>query len=253
MTQKHLHLGLVLFTLVVGGWGVLPAGADITGALTIQAANSSGSGSLTINLGDGQWSGPDWSWSLPAPIPVFAGDGTTLLGTLLSGDVTISAAMREIQLDIGVRAGDSATDFSVVTPLLSFPTMSGAEAEGMARAAIELTETEGVGGTAIVYGDPPGTGIFRAQYNGGAADFTTLVGLVTADDGSVATGSESDPKVGYRPYGVAVDDMNAKLAFKLTASDEVRATSSYGAVPEPASGLLMLLVSGFVGRRMRRR
>ena len=157
-----------------------------------------------------------------------------------------------INLSIGVLAGSSDTDFLVHSALVSFATMPAADSALQAFASFTLSDRDGSG--ALVHaGDTPGLGLFRGHYNGmapGGTRFTHLVGFVSVGPGGTATSSSSDPQFGFRNVPDDVSSMSAEMNFSLTANDSLNASTSFGAVPEPAT--LVLMAAGLLPLLRRR-
>lgn len=211
-----------------------PVNADISGPFAVEATNAAGTGTLVVELSEGVWLGQTWSWSLPAPMEIIAGDGITLVAVLLNASVFIDVENMDIQVGLGVLSGPSDTEFNVTAPLLSFPIIPFTAAQGRASATIDLTETEGIGGTAWITGLPlgSGTGIFLAEYESGTKRFTDLVGYIAADNGGTASATQNDPLFGYRPFYDDVSDLQVRLAFKISHDDVAFATTVCGATSD---------------------
>jgi len=230
----------VVLTSVVAIIGSVAARADIQDDLEFQVTNSQGSDLWSIPLTGGEWSpdGRSWSWDLTEPWEFF--DGSNWLGTLTNCQIVVTDGTNPtVMFNVGVLAGNSATSFEIRSPQVYVPTIPVEFAAAKATATISLTDTQGVGGRADVFGIPPGVGIFRALYNN-TAEFTDLVGWVNATNGGTVDATGRDPSFGYRPFGAAVSSVGSLLAFSLTSSDVMYATTTYEAVPEPGPALVLV-------------
>ena len=205
-------------------------------AVQIHADSASGSGSIDIGLESlvwdletqSLWWEPDAAFSIVDPVT------EAVIATLESAELQISECSR-IALSFQLLAGDSDTIVVFRTGLLSFDTIGSDVAEGRASASFTVRDLDGDG--AVLLGEGGGgAGAFRAYYNGLAPDgtqFTHLVGLVSVGAGGTATGSQSDPTVGYRSVGAAVDDLSVEVAFALTAHDRVSVGTLFDIDPDP--------------------
>ncbi|MBU0618552.1 MAG: hypothetical protein KKI02_12615 [Planctomycetes bacterium] len=224
--------GAVLFTADVAFADVAVSEA----AVQIQADSASGSGLVEIGLESLVWDSATESlwWEPDAPLSIVDPVTEAVIATLESAELQISECSR-IALSFQLLAGDSDTTVVFRTGLLSFDNIGSDVAEGRASASFTVRDLDGDG--AVLLGEGGGgAGAFRAYYNGLAPDgtqFTHLVGLVSVGAGGTATGSQSDPAVGYRSVGAAVDDMSVEVAFALTAHDRVSVGTLFDIDPDP--------------------
>jgi len=177
-------------------------------------------------------------------IPIPESGGCLILGLELIVD-----ADPMVTLNFNVQAGQNATNFLIVSPLVSFAPIA---AEGTATAAITVTDTDGNGGTAA---GQLGSKFYEGKYNSsGWTNFGTLVyGPVTAPPYGSTTASETKPP--WQAMGTAYD-MQSAFQFGVSANDSVSGTSNFvvRAVPEPNSAVaLFALLTGTGGLALRRR
>lgn len=187
--------------------------------------------------------GPNPDPAKSIPIPGVPG-GAWILGLELIVD-----ADPVVTLNFNVQAGAMPTNFSIVSPLLSFPQIN--SAFGTMTAAITATDTDGNGATA--------SGLFSNRFYEGRynslswTSFGNLVyGPVVAPPYGSTTASETKPP--WVAMG-SVYDMQSEFRFSVTAYDSVSGTSNFVVIPEPAG--VMSLLAGALGLgglvRLRRR
>ena len=163
------------------------------------------------------------------------------VATLLDATIFVRATqLVEIELNVGVISGESLTTFVIGSPLLTFSsTIPASFAQGSAVASLTVTDGLGDGATLTGLGSV-GSGAYRSYYNGYLAEgarFSHLVGLISVGPGGSATGSQSDPLVGFRPIGEDLYDASTEVAFTLTPVDLAYAvTRSRFPEPEPCYG-----------------
>lgn len=219
----------------------LNAKADISDPVFIvQADNDSGNGSYSAAFDEGQWdpSSQTFLWDLAEPVDLYDDTRSEWVATVLNAELCICATPPfEVELSVGVIAGDSLTTFAIASPLLAFQVIPASYAQGRATASVTVTHL--AGDYALLTGlGTPGTGAFRSYYNGYLSEgtrFTHLVGLVYVDNGGTANASQSDPSSGYRAIGEDVWDLSTEIAFTLTPGDLAFATTTSG-MPEPCLG-----------------
>ena len=205
---------------------------------TLLAVSDGGQGAFFVKLDEGVWDPESgtYTWSLAAPVELRDESSWTLIATLLNADLMIGTAqLLEIHLNIGLVAGEAETACVVASPLLSFGTVPATRAEGRATASFTLTDVGGDGARLAGLGTP-GTGAFRAYYNGYLADgvrFTHLVGFIYVNNGGTATTWQADPPFGYRAIGRELHDMSSEIAFSLTPGDLAFAVTTWAAPAPP--------------------
>jgi hypothetical protein len=249
--MKRLHCGLI-----VGAWVLLcsvsAARADFSDVVfSVEATNDAGSGTFEVFEEDLVFNPVQgiYTWSLPSEVTIM--DGMTPVAVLQGANI---AYQEDPALQIGftVLSGTSDTEFVVKSALLSFSTIPADLAEGRASAGYTVTDLTGDGASVMGVG-APGTGIYRADYNGfvpTGETFSSLVATVSAGPFGTGTGSQNDPPgVGFRPVGDDVFDMSAQSRFVLTAGDAAGSTANFIIVPEPASIAAFLMLLPVVLRR----
>ncbi len=215
----------------------VPPGVSST-VFMIQATNESGTGSYVASFDDGVWNPDDqtFDWVLTAPLDLVDEDTGQWVAALWEATIFVRATqVGEIELNVALYSGESLTTFVIGSPLMTFSsTIPASYARG--RATASLTVSDGLGDGATVTGlGPTGTGAYRAYYNGYLAEgtrFSHLVGLISVGPFGTATGSQSDPLVGYRPVGEDIMDMSSEVAFTLTPYD-LASAMTYAGFPEP--------------------
>jgi hypothetical protein len=208
---------------------------------TIETINDSGYGCCSYTFDQGQWdpNSGTFTWSLPEQLDIHDEVSGEWIAALLNASLLVRASESfEIELNIGVVAGTSATTFIIGSPLVSFAAIPEGPAQG--RATTSFTITHLAGDYALLQGlGPPGTGAFRSYYNGYLSEgtrFTHLVGAVYVDGGGTATASQFDPASGFRHVGEEVYDVSTEIAFTLTAGDVAFAVTTSGAEADECVG-----------------
>lgn len=237
---------------------VAPAMADLAGpGFAITAVDSATGRTDTVTF-DGQWSqdGSVYRWS-SSQTQMFYGSDGTFLGALNPGGSSSSIeyiADPVVNLSFSVQAGNSTTNFTIASALLSFPTISAAQAR--ASAAFSITDFSGGDGATLTgVGGHSGTAGYTAQYNGFAGtnsgtSFAEVLPSVVAGPFLTATDSANVPGSGYTSIG-SVSDMSTLVAFTLTAGDFASGTSTFEIIPEPTTGFLLIAAAGALFARRR--
>lgn len=217
---------------------------------SVTATNAGGSGTFEVPADDLIFDPATggYRWAQQTPVPIFDEVTRGIVATLVTGNLFIQTDP-QINLGFSVQAGDSDTEFTITSALLSFPTISNAEG----RASAGLTATDVTGDGATLTGTGPGGGAYLAQYNGfvpGGATFSELVPSVVAPQFGSWSEFENDPNGGgFRAIADPVSDMSAQLNFTLSQNDLASGTTNFIIVPEPAS--LMLIAIGALALRRR--
>lgn len=223
------------------------ASAGIGGrAITIIAQNTQdGVGMATISESDGSWDADhkNWTWNSTADLNIKAANGATV-GTLENCHFGFEADPT-VTLYFDVVAGNSLTSFSIMSGVLTFPTII----NGQARATSAVTVTDNNGNGVSMTGTEPGGHMYLAAYNGTpGATFATLNG------GPINAGgfdsNFSNDSFGFTTIMGAVTSIRSEFSFKLTAHDSASATSTFTIIPAPGSAALAVL--GLLGARRRR-
>lgn len=230
----------------------------------IEAENDQGAGflefdssGLTYNPSTNQW-----SWTT-TQMDILNGDGDPI-AVLDSATVKLVSdpdptKYYYIELGFAVLAGLSDTHFRIESAQLSFSEippewLEGPLAGGRATASLGATDTDGDGVEFAATG-PVGSGAYMAQYNGFVPDGTTFAELVNTfsagPGGSGSAGQSLPAGAGYASITDPVSDMSAQLDFTLTDNDAGSGTTTYRVLPEPASGLALVLLGLGVLRRRR--
>jgi len=231
--------------------GVLSAGpavlADLSNVvLRVQASDGRSVGVLEITQEAGYWVGGNFFWSTEDALPIRDADDN-VLGWFGPADIRFYADP-QVVLGFSVQAENTDTDFQITSALLSFPTITDAQAR--ADAAVTVMDFFGTGATLTGLG--PTGGAYLAQYNGfvpGGTTFVERISLVqVVPPNTLATSDFEYPGGGaYAPIGSA-SDMSAEFSFRLTAWGFASGSSNFEIIPEPSAALL-LLAAGLLGRR----
>jgi len=216
----------------------------------LEATNASGSGVLEIPFESMVYVPDQNMYTWVQSTPVYLTDGGQLIATLNNANLAISADPA-IGMGFAVQAGTSDTTFVITSALLSFPQIPANLTEGRASAGFTVTDLTGNGAQMLGLGSP-GTGMYRADYNGfvpGGTKFCDLVYSVVAGPGGSGGGSQNYPPSGYVDIPVGVYDMSVQIAFTLTANDLGSGTSYYQIIPEPMTAGLLLIGAMALARR----
>lgn len=255
---RFAKYALVLVLLVLS-----PAFADSVSsvAFRVSASNASGSGyvqvpssSLTYNptLNRYSWSG--------AGLEVWGGDPN--LDPNISVPIAVLGSVnlqfqfgntKRITLGYNLDAGTSTTTFIIQTGEMFFnslPATGPGQAQAKATATLGITEQTGDSATLreLLDPNPPyyggaGSGMYHAMYNGlmpTGTHYADFVSLVQAS-GPYGSGSGYQNQTSYTALNAAVNEMNVRVGFTLTAGDAASLTSNYYMIPEPASCCLAAL------------
>ncbi len=245
--------------LVAAAFLVAPAMADLTGPGFAITAIDAATGRADQVTFEGSWSqdGTTYRWTSSETHNFYGSDGT-YLGSLNPAGSSQSSSIEYVvdpivNLSFSVAAGNATTTFTIGSALLSFPTISSA----IARASVGFSITDfsgGDGATLTGIGGHSGTAGYVAQYNGFAGtnsgtSFLEALPSIVAAPFLTATDSVTTPATGYTPIG-SVSDMSTLVAFELSAGDFASGTSTFEIIPEPTTGVLLLLAAGaFAARR----
>lgn len=215
---------------------------DITAQVGGQVAH------FSVPQSAGVWSGQTFSWSLTQPVSIMTSTGASL-GVLTDASVFV-VEDPVVAINFNIASTAQNTSFTITSPVLSFPAMSGAV--GAASAAVSVTDLLGDGATLT----PSGAGAYLAQYNGalpGGTNFATLVNApVVAAPFSTTTISQEFPGGGnYAPIGGSIADISAQWQFTISPDDLASGTGVFTVIPAPASLALVGLAGLVAGRRRR--
>lgn len=205
-------------------------------ALSIEATSALGGATLHVSAAELSWdaTGQRLFWSTTSRALVDAQSGATV-ATITLASFTLRSCSR-IDLSLSVDAGAADTVITVRTGRLSFETIAAADAVGRATASLSISDRNNNGATLAGVG-APGTPVYRAWVNGGAAGgtlFSGLVGALSAGAGGNASAYQTDPQTGFRFVGAPVGDAAVELVFSLSAGDRGTASTMFDVDPNPA-------------------
>ena len=262
MTLKNWMCTAVLLAILVGAPVAM---ADISNHVFDLQVSQGGNtvGLYQVDIGQGTWN-PDhtvYTWTLNMDTPIVPIGGGAVVATLLRNDTFITITPPaggarsdpQVNLNFSVAAGSAVTEFTINSALLTFPTMSNAQA----RASAAFTVTDGIdgdGATLLGLGTPAQPGFaYTTQYNGfipGGATFKQLIPQVVAGPEGQATVSADWPGGGaYLPLAGPISDMSSQIHFTLSPNDIASGTSTFEIIPEPTG--LLLVLAGLAGLRRR--
>jgi len=227
--------------------------ADISEQVfVIRATNSLGSAEMVVRAADGEWSAPgEFFWHLNGEQTLRNGAGDSI-ATITSGDLLIHEDP-EVALNFAVVAGSLDTTFTIVSALVSFPTIN--QVLGQASAGITITDTNNNGASI----SPVEGSMYTAQYNGmvpSGTTFTTLFGAPVSNPipgDSMTFSGEFPGGNGFTPIAGAVSDISSQFTFTLSAGDIASGTSIFRVVEVPGPGSVALLgLGGLIALRRKR-
>lgn len=216
--------------------------------LEIQAEFGGQVGFFSVPQSAGVWSGTNYNWQLTSPMSIMSPTGVSM-GVLSEASVHVIEDP-VIAVNFNIISTQQNTNFTIASPLLSFPAMG--SALGTASAGVSVTDLFGDGATLT----PTGGGAYNAQYNGlvpGGTSFATLLSTpLVAGAFSTVTASEDFPGGGgFVPIAGSVADISARWQFTLSANDLASGTGVFTVVPAP-SAIGLLALGGLLGGRRRR-
>jgi len=138
----------------------------------------------------------------------------------------------EVGIEFGVRAGTSATTYSIASDIVTFDALINPTAE--ASAGITLTDRNGNG--AAITGLFAGGKVHQARYNSSSVYANLVSGFSTS----------SGTNTGYEEKGADVisgnvSSIESEFYFTLSAKDSASGTSTLVVVPEPATVAILAI------------
>ncbi|MCE5341628.1 MAG: hypothetical protein LLF92_10980 [Planctomycetaceae bacterium] len=133
----------------------------------------------------------------------------------------------EVGVEFGVRAGSSATTYSVLSDVVTFDTLVNPTA--YASAGVSLTDRNSNG--AQITGLFSGGKVHQARYNSSSVYANLVNGFSVANGGS--SGGYED--VGTDVISGSVSSIESEFRFTLSARDSASGTSTFAVIPEPAT------------------
>ena len=225
-------VGLALCLWSVAAWADEPGAA----ALEIRAINPAARGVLVISFDEISWdqSTQTYQWTAAQPLDVLDPNTGQRVATLVDGSLTIQLS-NPVRCDVNVQvwAGVLETQVEIRVPPAVLIPLTLQESQFRASAAVTAADLDGDGALVSSIG-PLGSGIYRSYVTdllGQEQLFSQLVASVFAGSGGVATGTQNDPPVGYRPVGFEVSELRAEIAFSVTAQDLATVVTSIRSIP----------------------
>lgn len=233
---------LSMSVLAVGLVGTAAAAAPEE-YLVIRAMNSGASGTFVVDIEDAWWETPGERlvWQLAEPTAILDDATGEPIAMMWSCYYAIQFSPRgAVQMDFAVQAGDEETELVFQSPVLIFSALPAADSA--ARAWVEFTlydQDETLDGFAEMVSTalPPGTGAFRARYNGmGPAGemFTHLVYQMSVegepgqpDGAGHVSANQRWPDIGYAPIGAELSDISIDMSLRLTPGDTLQTYSGF--------------------------
>lgn len=244
-TRRALWRSAAVFACAAS---IYTAAADISNVVfQITASNAAGSGQWQGTIDGGSYIGGVYVWSQPTPIVITDTDTGAPIATLTAANTSIIDDP-QINLGFAVQAGNTDTNFTITSALLSFPAMNNAQGQSAGTLTVTDTNSNGVQLTGL-HG---AGGSYLTQYNGfvpGGTTFSETINSVSAPAGNSSAGTANVPPIGALPIPGLVGDMSASLSFTLTANDVASGTTNFRIVPEPSTLALLGLGAGWLRRR----
>ena len=234
--------GLMILAIVLTAVLILPVGAKaclVTGTITVTATNDVASDTKIFDIKGETGSDGKFVWALDQ-------EASILDGAIESLKLTTNSDP-EVGIEFGVRAGGSATNYTISSDVVEFTSMTNPDA--YASAGISLTDRTNSTPGATITGLFAGGKIHQARYN----ETTVWASLVDTFSvtGNTLTKSESKPLSGSEIIDGTLTSIQSEFKFKLTAQDSAAGTSEFSVTPEPATICLMGLGAGLALLRKR--
>lgn len=223
MSTQHGWMRLVLTLTVSGLLSAVASASDV--ALAVAAENGAGSGQIEISYDDCAYDATTgtYTWEPDGLIEITDGRSGDPIATLYGAIVEFNAS--KIEMTCNTLAGPLEVQF-VLRPLpIATQRVTGARAT----ATVSVADFNGDGARVLGTGTP-GSGAFKAYYNGAGAAGTKFVELVAwVQVGPYATASvtQSYPSTGYFDIAANVLDFSGAVDFRLTPGDFATVTARY--------------------------
>lgn len=222
--------------------------ADVSETLLQIDAYVEGAGAgtpLIVTEEDGYWDGDTFYWELGAQHDF--GNGAYLNMSDPNGDVHTNFTLvqdPQVTLDFAMQAGSAGTTtFTAKSALLSFDPIT--NPQSIASVGMQVSDFDGGGAVLEAVGD----GAFLAQYNGFVPGGSTFAELIDRIEAGWFDTEHANASLGWEAIPAQVSNISTMIEFTLTANDLASGTSSFTVVPEPATGLLLVLVGLTLVRR----
>jgi hypothetical protein len=153
----------------------------------------------------------------------------------------------EVGLEFGVRAGNVAKTFTILSEVVSFAPLVNPTA--YASAGITLTNMAPAGAT--ITGLSPGYKTYQARYNGSPVFANLVDSFAVPATGTVVKEEEKGNESSMILIPATLTSIESKFYFTLSARDSASGTSTFVVVPEPATVALLGLGALSLLRRKR--
>jgi len=154
----------------------------------------------------------------------------------------------EVGIEFGIRAGNSATTYSIVSDVVSFDPLVNPAA--YASAGVTLTDRTPSGAT--LKGLFEGGKTHQARYNGSSV-FANLVDGFTISGGTLTKNEDKGNEFSTITITDTVSSIESQFYFTLSAKDSASGTSNFVVTPAPEPTTICLLGLGVLGLVKKRR
>jgi len=148
----------------------------------------------------------------------------------------------EVGVEFGLRAGGSATTFSILSDVVTFSALVNPTASASAGVTLTDRNSNGAAITGLFGGK-----VHQARYNSSTV-FADLVSDFSVGSGGTQTNSEAKPLSGSETITGTLTSIESEFNFILSARDSASGTSTFVVIPEPAT-IAILNLGGLLLRR----
>ncbi|MBK8915798.1 MAG: hypothetical protein IPM64_14610 [Phycisphaerales bacterium] len=169
------------------------------------------------------------SYSTSTPFAVVDAGSAATVATVRSLSVQARVYPPRAYLNATIDAGSATCTVLVRSSTVKCPPIDEMHAQGRAFASFAVRDMNENGALLTGVG-PPGSGAYRAVYNGPfptGSQFSHLVATVSASAGATGSGFQNDPPSGYRPVGATIKSVNGAMLFTLSPGDRATCTTRF--------------------------